>query len=105
MTGDNACYGYVNTNELFLKVVASKRQAKFLKTICEVVSFYYICELYPRIFFVVVAKFAKIACDMSLYRIEKNLIIYFAEGFQYFSHFKFTTLLTSSYLLFGAVSF
>ena len=36
----------VTTKELFLKIAAPKRQAKSLKTTCEVVSFYYIYKLY-----------------------------------------------------------
>ena len=36
----------VTTKELFLKIAAPKRQVKSMKTTCEVISFYYICNLY-----------------------------------------------------------
>ena len=76
----------VSTKELFLKIAVPKRQTKFLKSTCEVVSFYYICKLYTlnllrTIFSQAFLKdFAKITCDFPLYGIVKNLIIYFAEA-------------------------
>ena len=69
----------VTSKELFLKIAAPKRQAKSLKTTCEVVSFYYICKLYtwnllktilPQAFF---KGFAKITCDVNLYGTVRNL--------------------------------
>ena len=36
----------VTTKELFLKIAAPKRQVKSMKTTCEVISFYYICNQY-----------------------------------------------------------
>ena len=36
----------VTAKELLVKIAAPKRQVKSLKIACEVVSFYYICQLY-----------------------------------------------------------
>ena len=97
-----------STKELFLKISIPKRRTKSLKIICEVVSFYYICKLYiwnllRTIFSQAFLKdFAKITSDFPLYRIVKNLVIYFAEISRYFSHYQFTTLLPFSYHVFGA---
>ena len=92
----------VSTKELFLKIAVTKRQTKSLKSNCEVVGFYYICKLYTwhllgiiflQAFFEDVAKgFLKDFADFPLYGIVKNLIIYFAEAFRYFSYYQFTTL-------------
>ena len=92
----------ITTKKLFLKITAPKRQTKSLKTTCEVVSFYYICKLYTwNLLKTILAQaflksFAKITCDVNLYRIIKNLIIYFAETFRCFSHDQSTTLLLFS---------
>ena len=81
-----------------LKTAVPKKQTKSLKSTCEVVSFYYMCKLYTwklvRTIFsqAFLQDFAKITCDFHLFRIVKNLIIYFAEAFQYFPHYQFTTL-------------
>ena len=91
----------VTTKELFLKIAAPKRQAKSLKTTCEVVSFYYICKLYTwNLWKTILSQaflkgFAKIACDVKLYGTVRNLIIYFAETFQclLLLFYKFITLL------------
>ena len=78
----------ITTKELFLKIAAPKRQAKSLKTTCEVLSFYYICKLctwnlWKTILSQAFLKvFAKISCDVKLYGTVRNLIIYFAETFQ-----------------------
>ena len=83
---------------MFLKIAVSKRQTKSLKTTCQVVSFYYICKLYTwnllKTTFsqAFIKNFAKITCDFPLYGMVKNLMICFAEAFQYFfiinlSHF------------------
>ena len=45
--------------------------------------------------------FAKITCDFPLYRIVKNLIIYFVEALRYFPHHQFTILVPFSYQVFG----
>ena len=88
-----------STKELFLKVAIPKRRTKSLKIICEVVSFYYICKLYTwnllrTIFSQAFLKdFAKITCDFPLHGIGKNLINYFAEALQYFSHYQFIKFL------------
>ena len=37
---------HVSTKVLFLKIAVPKKQAKSLKSTCEVVSFCYICKLY-----------------------------------------------------------
>ena len=96
----------VTTKELFLKIAAPKRQAKSLKTTCEVVSFYYICKLYTwNLWKTILSQaflkgFAKIACDVKLYGTVRNLIIYFAETFQclLLLFYKFITLLLFSLL-------
>ena len=49
--------------------------------------------------------FAKIICDFPLYEIVKNLIIYLADAFRYYSHYQFTTLLPFSYHVFRAAFF
>ena len=49
--------------------------------------------------------FAKITCDFPLYGIVKDLIIYFAKAFRYFSHYQFTTLHPFFYHVYGAVFF
>ena len=77
----------VTAKELFLKIVAPKRQAKSLKTTCELVSFYYICNLYTWNLWKIISKaffkgFAKFASNVKLYGTVRNLIIYFAETFQ-----------------------
>ena len=101
----------VSTKELFLKIAVPEKQTKSLKSTCEVVSFYYIFKLYTlnllrTIFSQAFLKdFAKITCDFPLYGIVKNLIIYFAEAFRYFSHYQFTTLIPFSYQAFGAAFF
>ena len=47
--------------------------------------------------------FAEITRDFPLYgMVKKNLIIFFAKAFRYFSHYQFTTLLPFSYQVFGA---
>ena len=104
----------VDTKELFLKKAVPKRQTKYLKSNCEVVSFYYICKLYiwnllktifSQAFLKNFAKaFLKDFANFPLYGIVKNLIIYFAEAFWYFSHYQFTTLLPF-YQNFGSASF
>ena len=82
----------VTTEELFLKIAASKKQEKSLKTTCKVGSFYCICKLYTcnllkTIFSRAFLKdFAKIGCDVNLYGTVRNLITYFAETFRCFSH-------------------
>ena len=84
----------VNTKEWFLKMTVPKKQTKPLKSTCVVVSFYYIWKLYTwnllrTIFLQAFFKnFTKITCDFPLYGIIKNLIIYFAEAFRYFSHYQ-----------------
>ena len=96
----------VTTKELFLKIAAPKRQAKSLKTTCEVVSFYYICKLYTwNLWKTILSQaflkgFAKIACDVKLYGTVRNLIIYFAETFRclLLLFYKFITLLLFSLL-------
>ena len=96
----------VTTKELLLKIAAPKRQAKSLKTTGEVVSFYYIYKLYTwNVLKAILSQaflkgFAKIACDVNLYRTVKNIIIYFAENFRCFSHDQFFTLLLFSYHIF-----
>ena len=101
----------LSTKELFHKITVPKRQTKSLKTTSEAVSFYYICKLYTwdllkAIFSQAFLKdFAKTTCNFALYEIIKNLIIYFAEAFRYFSHCKFTTLLPFSYQVFGVAFF
>ena len=96
----------ITTKKLFLKITAPKRQTKSLKTTCEVVNFYYICKLYTwNLLKTILAQaflktFAKITCDVNLYRIIKNLIIYFAETFRCFSHDQFITLLLFSEQIF-----
>ena len=78
----------VTTKELFLKIAGPKRQAKSLKTTCEVVIFYYTCKLYIWNLWKTILSheflksFAKIACNVKLYGSVRNLIIYFAETFQ-----------------------
>ena len=104
----------VSTKELFLKIAVPKRQTKSLKSNCEVVTFYYICKLYiwnwlwtifSQAFLKNFAKaFLKDFANFPLYGIVKNLIIYFAEAFWYFSHYHFTTLLLF-YQNFGSASF
>ena len=104
----------VSTKELFLKIAFPKRQSKSLKSSCEVSSFYYICKLYTwnlletifsQAFLKAFAKaFVKDFADFPLYGIVKNLIIYFAEAFWYFSRYQFTTLLPF-YQNFGLASF
>ena len=75
-------------HKLFLKIAAPKRQAKSLKTTFEVVRFYCICKLYTwNLWKAILSQaflkgFTKIACDVKLYGIVRNLIIYFAETFQ-----------------------
>ena len=96
----------VTTKELFLKIAAPKRQAKSLKTTCEVVSFYYICKLYTwNLWKTILSQaflkgFAKIACDVKLYGTVRNLIIYFAETFRclLLLFYEFITLLLFSLL-------
>ena len=93
----------VSTEELFLKMAVPKRQAKSLKSNYEVVSFYYICKpytwnlwrkIFSQVFFKDFAKaFLKDFADFPLYGIVKDLIIFFAEAFRYFSHYQFTMLL------------
>ena len=89
-------------------VAVLKRQTKLLNTNCEFVSFYYICNLHTLNLLKTILsqafpeRFAKIAYDIS---ISKNLIIYFAEAFRYFSHYQFITLLPFSYHISGAASF
>ena len=96
----------VTTKELFLKIAAPKKQAKSLKTTCEVVCFYYICKLYTRNLLRTILSqaflngFAKITCDVNLFGTVKNLIIYFAQTFRCFSHDQFITLLLFSYQIF-----
>ena len=96
----------VTTRELLLKIAAPKRQAKSLKTTCEIVSFYYICKLYTwNLLKTILSEefpkgFAKIPCDVNLYGTVKNLIIYFAEILRRFSHDQFLTLLLFSYQIF-----
>ena len=101
----------VITKELFLQMSVNNRQTKSLKTTCEVVSFHYIYKLYkwnfsqkvlPQAF---LKGFAKITCDVLLYRTVKNLIIYGPEAFKYFSHYEFITLFPFSYHIFGAAFF
>ena len=59
--------------ELFLKIAAPNRQAKSLKSTCEVVSFYYICKLYTwNLLKTILSQalfkgFARIACDVKFY--------------------------------------
>ena len=75
----------VSTKELLFKIAVPKWQTKFLKSNCEVVSFYYICKLYnwnalQTIFSQAFLKdFAKVFlngfADFLLYGIVKNLII------------------------------
>ena len=96
----------VTTKELFLKIAAPKKQAKSLKTTCEVVSFYYICKLYIWDLWKTIPSqafrkgFAIIACDVKLYGTVRNLIIYFAETFPclLLLFCKFITLLLFSLL-------
>ena len=96
----------VTTKEFFLKIAAPKRQAKSLKTTCEVVSFYYICKLYTwNLWKTILSQpflkgFAKIACNFKLYGTVRNLIIYFAETFRclLLLFYKFITLLLFSLL-------
>ena len=100
----------VSTKELFLKIAVPKIQTKYSKSACEVVSFYYICKLHTRNLLRSISQaflkdFAKIICDFPLYGIVKNLIIYFAEAFRYFSHYQLTTHLPFSYQVFGAAFF
>ena len=89
----------VTTEEMFLKIAASKKQEKSLKTTCEVGSFYCISKLYTwnllkTIFSRAFLKdFAKIGCDVNLYGTVRNLIIYFAETFRCFFNDQFITLL------------
>ena len=98
----------VSTEKLFLKIAVPKRQTKPLKSICEVVSFYYIRKPYnsnlleTNLSQAFLKDVAKITCDSPLYGIVKNLIIYFAEAFRYVSYYQFTTLLPFSYQVFGA---
>ena len=67
------------------EIAVLKRQTKFLKSTCEVVSFYYICKLYTwNLLRTILSQaflkdFAKITCDFPLCVIVKNLTIYFAE--------------------------
>ena len=81
------CFYSVTTKELFLKIAATKRQEKSLKTKSEAVSFNYIPKLYTwNLLKTVLSQaflkgFAKIACDVKLYGTVRNLIIYFAEHF------------------------
>ena len=93
----------VSTKELFCKIAFPQGQTKSLKSNCQVVSFYYICKLHTwnllwTIFSQAVLKdfakaFLKDFSDFLLYGIVKNLRIYFAGAFWYFSHYQFTTLL------------
>ena len=50
-------------------------------------------------------EFAKITCGFPLYGIVKNLKIYSAEAFRYFSHHQLATLLPSSCQIFEAAFF
>ena len=96
----------VTTKELFIKIAAPKRQAKSLKTTCEIVSFYYICKLWTwNLWKIILSQgfvkgFAKIAYDVKLYGTVRNLIIYFAETFRclLLLFYKFITLLLFSLL-------
>ena len=89
----------VTTKELLL-IAAPKRQANFLKTTCEVISFYYIFKLciwtlWKTILSQAFRKgFAKTACDVKLSGTVRNLIIYFAEIFRclLLLFYKFITL-------------
>ena len=93
----------VSTKELFLETAVLKRQAKSLKSNCEVASFYYIYKLFiwnllETIFSQAFLKdfvkaFLKDFANFPSYGIVKNLIISFAETFWYFSHYRFITLL------------
>ena len=91
---------------VFLKIVASKRQAKSLKTTCEVVLSHLQAVHLESInnknnsFTSIFKGFAKIPCDVSFNGIVKNLIIYFAETFRYFSHDQFIFLLLFSQQMF-----
>ena len=96
----------VTTKELFLKIVAPKRQVNSLKTTCVVVSFYYIFKLYTwNLWKTILSQeclkgFAKIAYDVKLYGTVRNLIINFAETFLclLLLFYKFITLLLFSLL-------
>ena len=95
----------INLKDLFHKIAVSERQAKSLKSNCEVVSFYYICKWYTwnllrtnfsQAFLTDFAKaFFKDFADFPLYGIVKNLMIYFP-------HYQFTTLLPFFYQNFGS---
>ena len=93
------------------KGAAPKKQRKSLKSNCELVSFYYICKLHTwslsrTIFSLSFLKdFAKSTCDFPLYGIVKNLTIFFAEAFRYFSNYQLTTLLPFPYQFLGSASF
>ena len=69
----------VITKELFLQMSVNNRQTKSSKTTCEVVSFYYIYKLYKwKLSQTILSPaflkgFAKITCNVLLYRIVKNL--------------------------------
>ena len=84
------CFYSVTTKELFLKIAATKRMEKSLKTTSEAVSFYYISKLYTwNLLKTILSEaflkgFAKIACDVNLYRRVRNIIIYFAKTFRCF---------------------
>ena len=94
---------FVTTKELFLKIAATIRQTKSLKTTCEEVNLKYICKLYTwNLIKTILSQaflkgFAEIACDVNLYETVKNLIIYFVETFRCFSADEFITLLLFSY--------
>ena len=72
------------------------------------VKFKFIIHNFSQAFLKDFAKaFLKDFADFPLYEIVKNLIIYFAESFQYFSHYQFATLHSPSFFNqnFGSASF
>ena len=97
----------VGTKEVFLKRAVRKRQAKFLKTTCEVASIYYIYRLYTRNLLKTIlsqaffAKFTKLHVIPFIW----NSKIYFAGAFKHFSPFQIITLLPFSSQIFGVTFF